>query len=108
MTTQDVDLEFSMITKDVPPTLIEVKDSTRYGTNEPDGYKRVTVVFPGNRYKTHAIKVPNAGVPDEVIKADPNTPLEFINPVVSIYKEYLVMKASSVRLLTDDETPIDI
>lgn len=107
MEARDVDLTFSMITGDVPPTLVEVKDSTKYGTNEPDGYKRVSVAFPGNKYRTHAIKVPNAGVPDEVLKAAPGTPVEFTAPVVSIYKEYLVVKATAVKL-SDDDVTIDI
>lgn len=108
MEARDLEISFSMITGDVPPTLVEVKDSTKYGTNEPDGHKRVSVFFPGNKYRTHAIKVPNGGVPDEVLKAAPGTPVEFIAPVVSIYKEYLVVKATGVKLLDDDNVTIDI
>lgn len=107
MMPSELDLVFAMITGDKAPTLTEVKESTKYGTTEPDGYKRVGISCPGNKYKTHFVKVPNTGVPEEVLKATPGTPLEFTAPVVSIYKEYLVVKATAVKI-SDDNVTIDI
>ena len=107
MSPNELDLDFKMITGDSTPTLTEIKESTKYGTTEPDGYKRVGISCPGNRYKTHFVKVPSTGVPDEVLKAAPGTPLEFTAPVVSIYKEYLVVKATAVKI-SDDNVTIDI
>lgn len=108
MSPNELELNFRMITGDKAPTLTEVKDSKKFGTEEPDGYKRVGISCPGNKYKTHFVKVPNTGVPEEVLKASPGTPVEFIAPVVSIYKEYLVVKATGVKLLDDDNVTIDI
>lgn len=109
MEPRDLDIRYDMITGGVPPTFVEVKDSTKFGTAELDGYKKVSVAFPGNKYRTHAIKVPDAGVPDNVMTATPGTPLEFVNPVVNIFKGYLVIKATAVHLATDDDdTLIDL
>lgn len=104
MEARELELDFRLITGDSAPTLIEIKESMKYGSTEPDGYKRVGISCPGNRYKTHSVKVPNSGVPNEVLQAAPGTPIEFTAPVVSIYKEYLVVKATAVKLSDDDVT----